>query len=97
MAWERRSGRTYYYRKRRLGDQVISEYVGAGQLAETAAALDTLEQELRRAERAGWETRLALDARIDEVCDLLSTLAYAALLAAGYHQHRGQWRVKRDA
>ena len=97
MAWEGRSGRTYYYRKYRLGDQVVSEYVGAGQLAETAAALDTLEKELRRAEREAWEARLALDARIDELCDLLSTLACAALLAAGCHRHRGQWRKKRDA
>jgi hypothetical protein len=97
MAWERRGGRYYYYRKRRQGNQVVSEYIGAGELAESAAALDALEGQLRRAGREARLARLALDARVDEACDLIGALTYAALLAAGYHTHKGQWRKKRDA
>jgi predicted proteasome-type protease len=95
MSWEQRGDRRYYYRKRRDGDRVISEYVGAGELAETAAALDALEREARRAERQSRQEARALDAQIDEVCDLIRALTYAELLVAGYHTHKGQWRRKR--
>ena len=95
MSWERRGNRRYYYRKRREGDRVFSEYVGAGDLAETAATLDALEREFRRAERQRREELRALDAQIDEVCDLIRALTYAALLVSGYHTHKGQWRRKR--
>jgi hypothetical protein len=96
MSWEGRGNRRYYYRKRRDGDRVVSEYVGAGELAQTAAILDALEREIRRAERQKREEARALDAQIDEVCDLNRALTYAALLVAGYHTHKGQWRRKRD-
>jgi nucleotide-binding universal stress UspA family protein len=95
MAWEQRGSRNYYYRKRRLGDQVVSEYIGAGELAGHAAALDALERQLRRAERKAWQSRRSFDAQIDELCDLISALASATLLAAGYHRHKGQWRRNR--
>jgi len=95
MSWERRGHKRYYYRKRRQGERVVSEYVGTGELAETAAALDTLEQELRQAQRRQWETIRAFDAQVDEACDLIQALARGALLVTGHHMHKGQWRKTR--
>ena len=76
MNWEQRGNRRYYYRKRRHGDRVISEYVGAGELAEAAANLDALERELRQAERQIREELRALDAQVDEVCDLARSIMF---------------------
>ena len=95
MSWEGRHNRRYYYRKRRQGDRVISEYVGAGELAEACAALDTLEGEIRRAARERRRADRALDARVDQACDFIRALTCAALLVGGYHTHKGQWRKKR--
>jgi len=97
VAWEQRGNRRYYYRKRRDGDRVISEYVGAGELAETAAAIDALEREIRRAERQRRAQLRALDAQIAQVCDLIRALTDAVLLINDYHTHKGQWRKKRYA
>ena len=47
-----------------------------------------------RAERAEVE---ALDAPLDQLDDLAELLARAALMAAGFHQHkRGEWRRRRE-
>ena len=39
----------------------------------------------------------ALDASLDELAALADTLAAATLVAAGYHQHKRQWRRRRNA
>ena len=95
MSWEKRGDRRYYYRKRRQGDRVISEYVGAGELAEACAALDALEREVRRAARERRQAERALDAQVGQACDLIRALTCAALLVTGHHTHKGQWRKKR--
>jgi len=100
MGWERRGGGMYYYRKRRQGDRVVSEYVGSGPLAELASALDELtreEQSLQR-ERMQQEREAirAVDAHVEDACTVIRLLTYSALLVAGYHTHRGQWRKRRS-
>jgi hypothetical protein len=95
MGWEQRSNQRYYYRKRRQGDRVVSEYVGTGELAAAAATLDALERELRQAERQRWAAIREADAQVQEICDLIQALVQAALLATGHHTHKGQWRKKR--
>ena len=97
MSWEQRGNRRYYYRKRRQGGRVVSEYVGAGELAGAAAALDALEREIRRAERQRRAQLRALDAQIAQVCDLIRALTDAVLLINDYHTHKVQWRKKRYA
>jgi hypothetical protein len=101
MAWERRKrGGLYYTRSKKIGGRVIREYVGSGPLAELAVLMDE-EDRLRREEEAeAWrddrERLEALEAPIAELCEITETLAQAALLAAGYHQHkRGEWRKRR--
>jgi hypothetical protein len=80
---------------------VVREYVGHGRVVESLAKRDALERDKRRmdaerqrAERAELET---LDADLDALGKLVDMLARAALLAAGYHQHkRGEWRKRRE-
>ena len=95
MGWER----GYYYRVRREGRRVVREYVGTGRIAELAAQLDALRRQKREAEAAVWQAEKArldaLDAKVSALIDLTDMAAAAALLAAGFHQHKRQWRRKR--
>jgi len=95
MGWEQRRGQQYYYRKRREGGRVISEYIGQGQLAKQIAARDAQAQ----TQRAEEQTRLAEHQRVEETLRrleaLTAALTRATLLAEGYHTHRGEWRKKR--
>jgi hypothetical protein len=97
MAWER----GYYYRSHKEGGRVIREYVGRGRVAELAAQLDAIERERREDERAALRAERAelsdLDAVLEQVCQEVELLARAALVAAGFRQHkRGEWRKRRD-
>jgi hypothetical protein len=100
MGWEPRGNGLYYFRYRKVNGRVVREYVGAGAVAELAAAADALRRadrraatEARRAEEASWREALAPLLELGHVADLL---ARAALLGAGYRQHaRSSWRMRR--
>ncbi len=97
MSWER----GYYYRARKVNGRVVKEYVGAGQVAELAADLDNCERAERERQRAADRADRAeverLAGAVVEFNDLAESLARAALLASGYHQHkRGEWRKRRE-
>ncbi len=99
MAWEDRGGHRYYYRKRREGRRVVSEYVGTGPLAEAIGTLThcdriraALARETARQERAELEV---CDEPLAELATLLHTLTAATLVTNGYHQHKRQWRRRR--
>ncbi len=100
MGWEKRKGGLYYYRKRRHGNCVVSEYLGSGELAGAIAALDQIEREEREYKR--WverQEREALDRearQVRDVLDQIRALTHAALIAGGYHMHKGQWRKRRE-
>ena len=100
MAWEKRGSGSYYYRKRRSGDRVVSEYVGTGLFAELLGEADALERDQRalerEAERQEREEMLAVDREIDQVVELIRALTHGMLLISGYHTHKGQWRKRRD-
>ena len=100
MAWEERSGKSYYYQKRREGDRVVSEYIGSGYLATLAAQLDQIEQQRQVEAREQWyreqAKQAALDSEIAEYTRLVQTLTAAVLLASGCHRPKRQWRVKRE-
>ncbi len=96
MGWEMRKGRLYYYRKERRGGRVVSRYVGEGEEAEMAAAVQAeltreklAEQRRARVER---EEERQTDRQVEELCELASMMAAGALVLAGYHPHKGQWR-----
>jgi hypothetical protein len=99
MGWEQRPGGHYYYSKRRVNGRVVSEYVGNGFLAEMLAEQVEAECEERQAKLEAWRAELAAEQAIDdqvaEACELARSVATAALLVAGYHQHEGTWRKRR--
>ena len=94
----RRNGNFYYYRKRRVGNKVISEYVGKGEVMQFEAAL----QEHRKREReqkreAMLAANLAeIDMQLDQLEHRLKLRVSSSLLLAGFHRHKRQWRKRRD-
>lgn len=100
MAWEERNGRQYYYSKQRIGSQVQSQYLGAGETAGLVATLEQARQEERETERADHRRQIeadkALDGEIAEFAKLVQTVTTAVLLASGCHRPKRQWRVKRE-
>jgi hypothetical protein len=97
MGWDK--GR-YYTRSKRVDGRVVREYLGTGRVAELAAQLDALERGKRQlaaqAQRGEKAERAALAAECKTLTETADLVACAALLAAGYHQHkRGEWRKRR--
>ena len=96
MGWEK--GR-YYTRSRKVNGRVVREYVGAGKIGVLAAQLDAIERERREYEREVWRIERegieAFDETIAKVCQMADIIAQAAMLAAGFHCHRGEWRRRR--
>ena len=100
MGWEKRGNNKYYYRKKRVGNKVFSEYIGAGPAAEKIAQEDKLERQNRKDEHQTWRRRKveinALDDELDSITSYTHMLINAHLLLVGYHSHKGQWRKKRN-
>ena len=91
----------YYYRARKIGGRVVTQYIGRGKTGELVAMGDDLDRQEREQERdsfLAWKENLAdLDEPLEELNEMVDKLAHAALLAAGFHQHRrGEWRRRRN-
>ena len=55
MGWEKRDrGGFYYTRSKKIGNQVVREYVGTGPLATLAAEMDALNRQRRQEEAEAW-------------------------------------------
>jgi hypothetical protein len=101
MAWVHRNGRRYYYRSKRIAGKVRRQYVGCGEEAELAAALDELRRARRRAERVERLRRLehwqAAWQPLEMLIRQTDLLVEAALVASGFHRHHlGEWRKRRE-
>ena len=96
MGWETRGNGTYYYRKVRRGGRVVSEYIGAGPVAEALAGLDDLGRDSAESDRAVWSGTVQAERRraeaLAEAEAVARALTTAVLISNGYHQHRRQWR-----
>jgi tRNA U55 pseudouridine synthase TruB len=101
VALERRDDNLYYYRSVRDGEKIRRVYVGAGEFARIFAEEDLLRRTNRKAqreeERAELERLEALAAPLEELSEAAEVLAHAYLVAAGFHEHRGEWRRTRSA
>jgi hypothetical protein len=94
-----KNGNLYYYKKRRVGSKVISEYQGGGELVQIVQYIEArgraekeAERERQRIERM---SMAEIDKQIDEFSKMVDTLMAAELLARGFHQHKRQWRRRR--
>jgi hypothetical protein len=100
MAWEDRNGNRYYYRKRRQGKHVVSEYVGGGFvgiIAEGFDLEDRQEVECKRHEMRKQKRQAAsIDVQVRGVEKMTRAITRACLLLAGYHIHKGEWRKARE-
>lgn len=101
MAWESRRSRSYYYRKRRSGHSVISEYIGTGFAALLAEQVNERVKAEAEAKRREWQAirdeQQRLDKMVNDFGELATAYADAVLLLNGYRQHkRGEWRKKRN-
>ncbi|MBV8316763.1 MAG: hypothetical protein JOZ53_17635 [Planctomycetaceae bacterium] len=99
MGWKRINGREYYYKSERVGGRVRSTYFGSGELATAVAALEAEAREGREAgrreRRAARDQADAEERAIAAWFDGIQAVAEAAMIAAGFHKHRGQWRRRR--
>lgn len=100
MAWEQRGNGRYYYRKDWENGHCVSVYLGAGETAVLIATCERYRQaeeaQAREAERSRRAEVAACDQTIAELEQLTRELMRAVLLMNGYHQHKGQWRRKRE-
>lgn len=98
MGWETRGNGQYYYRKRREGRRVVSEYIPR-RFTELWTVLD----EGARAERDQQQLTVqnerkaiqAVNEAMAQIDELVPALVNLSLTSEGYHQHKGQWRRKR--
>src|SRR5947209_8736136 len=96
MGWETRGGREYYYRKERAGASVRSVYVH-GTLAPLAAMNVAQAREEAAIARALIRQDGERDGAAVEACRGLRAEVRRLLLAAGFHEHKRQWRRPRMA
>lgn len=101
MAWETRNGKgRYYTRSRKEGGRVVRVYIGGGATGEAAAAADRRQREHLASERLAHAEKAArfnaADDALAAFCTSVDAQLRAALLEAGYHQHKREWRRKRD-
>lgn len=98
MTWCRQ-GR-YFYRSRRVGGRVVSEYLGCGAIGQAAARRDEERRAqalaAREGDRIAQEEARALEAALHDLARVSDALLAETLTAAGYHRHhRGEWRLRR--
>lgn len=99
MGFERRGLNRYYYRKKREGHRVISQYIGTGEFAEWTSQLDELERQAADQERAAVLQERAeailLDKEVNNALESIENTVESALVMAGYHKVKGEWRKQR--
>jgi hypothetical protein len=83
-----KNGNLYYYRKKRKGDRVVSEYVGGGELvvlAERQAERKRAEREAVKARQRAEQMSMAeIDRQLDEFSEMVDAMMKAELLTLGY-------------
>lgn len=99
MGWEKRGNGRYYYRKRRVGGRVVSDYVGSSEMAGILARFEHLSRQHSAETWRQWieerDADLEMDRELREIERLVRDLKAAVLIAHGYRTHRRQWRRNR--
>jgi hypothetical protein len=101
LAWERRGSNLYYYQSQRVNGRVRKKYVGTREVAQAIAHADETIRRSRAAQseraRVELEEARTITSAGEELCEAADILAVAELVAAGYHRHKGEWRMRRRA
>ena len=95
MGWETRGNHRYYYEKTRIGDRVLSRYIGddvRASLAEAWINANAHERTMRAISRQDIQRDLR---EYDELFVDVEQIGRFLLLCEGYHQHKYQWRKRR--
>ncbi len=99
MGWKTINGRRYYYKSERVGGRVKTTYFGAGESGSLMANIVAFERLERAADRErSREERAEAEAEEQAISgwfDGVQAVTDAAMIAAGFHKHKGQWRRKR--
>lgn len=101
MAYEKRGNGSYYYKKEREGNRVVSTYYGKGEVADLISQLDEIEADEKNYERFQEQKRRAKAERFEkeliEIEAAFKDLVAAHLIINGYHQSDSrEWRKKRN-
>ena len=95
----RRNGNVYLYRKVWHNGRCRSEYVAAGTFARLLYEAEQCIRDAQAAERAAQRAQQQQAAAAERDAWVLlaeaQQLAALAMLAAGFHRHRGEWRRRR--
>jgi hypothetical protein len=99
MGWKTINGHRYYYKSRRVGGRIETTYFGAEEYGSLMAQIDAIDRLERAAEREKErDEREESDSEEQTIAgwfDHVQAVADAAMVTAGFHKHRGQWRRKR--
>jgi hypothetical protein len=94
MAWAFRNGRSYYYRSKRVAGKVKTEVFGGScAILEAQADEEAKYKREREAESLAEEDRF--DEELEKLIGAIEEFTAERLHAAGYHQHRREWRKRR--
>ena len=101
MGWEDRNGSLYYYQSERdEAGKVKKRYVGSWEVAQLIAHADATRQRVREQSRERGREELEhmhnLMAPALELDQTVDVLVRAHLVAAGYRERKGQWRLRRE-
>jgi len=99
MAFEERNGNSYYYRKKRIGNRVVSEYIGKGELALMLYQMDKSKRKERESnakkERRNREKIEEFDRDLFEIESKIKSLVEIFLINKGFHKTKSrEWRLK---
>ena len=99
MALEKRNGNLFYYRKRRDGNRVISEYVCKGEPAFFLSQIDKIERLEKQTEaekqRNNREALEEIDRELSNFEEKTKSLLEAVLIDKGFYRTNSrEWRIK---
>ncbi len=96
MAWKN----GYYYRNKRIGGKVVTEYIGNDLYAHLVQLQDDEQRQAAAEQRQAWQVSVdadkQLDAQLDSLTEIVNAYAGAVLLVSGYHLSTNRvWRKRR--
>ena len=88
MGWQKRNGRWFFYRSKRVDGRVITEYIGAGERAQEIIAKQEEKTAKKQAIDAANDEAAARSQHLAELDAVSDSLTSAELVREGFHQRR---------